>query len=424
MKKIDIYFYNRNNPEKQMSIIEIKADSVKVNIFLINSDGQFSTYILVKEVNKLKNVLGLYSGVKRINILFEKDMDESMILTVVPKLHEILYSYLNKKGLEIKLYNVTDNVNRIMEVLTQYKDIILNPNKTPTSYMEWIKQSVPSNYNIEIISEGFPLIEAVGRGSQYPYYFVHIFPKQIDENKTDIYMVGKAITYDTGGLNVKHAHMHDMKTDMAGSAIALSVLKILAMNSQNNISLLLPIVENMIGSAATKPGSVIKTRLGKTVEIIDTDAEGRLCIADCMEFIENILRQNKRREMTLIIDIATLTGNASRITHTISSISMCNKIAINYNSMLMKIGNKIGEYVDYLQLRKEYDDFMESNVADVKNHSDNIKAGCIMGGAFINYFVNKNTPWIHLDVANVTYVNEMPTSYGINLLYRFLQNLN
>jgi leucyl aminopeptidase len=64
---------------------------------------------------------------------------------------------------------------------------------------------------------------------------------------------------------------------------------------------------------------------------------------------------------------------------------------------------------------------MDSNVADIKNHNDSVKAGCIMGGAFINYFINKNTPWIHLDVANVTYINEKPTSYGINLLYQFLQ---
>lgn len=421
MKKIDIYFYNRNNPDESMSLIETKENSVKVNIYMLNID-EFSTYNLVKELKKLNSIIGLYSNLKRINIIFEKDMNENMILTVVTKLHDILYSYLNRKGQEIKLYNVTDKVKQFMEVLTSYKNIVMDPNKTPVTYLEWIKMNIPSNYNIDIMSEGFPLIEAVGRGSIHPYYFVFISPKGVDMNKTDMYMVGKAITYDTGGLNVKTGHMHEMKTDMIGSAIILSVLNLLNIIKSYNIYLLLPIVENMIGPAGTKPGSIVRTQLGKTVEIIDTDAEGRLCIADCMEFIEMKLRENKRREDTLILDIATLTGNASRITHSISCISMSNKLGIKYNSSLVKIGNKIGEYVDYLQLRKEYDDYMDSNVADIKNHSDSVKAGCIMGGAFINYFVNKNTPWIHLDVANVTYINEKPTSYGINLLYQFLQS--
>lgn len=424
MKKIDIYFYNKTAPDEDVHLLKIEEKSIKVNIYMLDIDGQFSTYLLVKELKKLETIIILYKNLQRINIIFEKDLNESMILTVVTKLHDILYSYLNRKNQEIKLYNVTDKVQEMMEVLTRYKDIVMDPNKTSTSYLEWVKKNVPSNYNIDIMSEGFPLIEAVGRGSQHPYYFVFISPKEVDENKTDIYMVGKAITYDTGGLNIKTSHMHEMKTDMTGSAIILSVLNLLntPINLHNNIFLLLPIVENMIGPSATKPGTVVRTQLGKTVEIIDMDAEGRLCIADCMEHIEKILRNNKRREMTLILDIATLTGNASRITHTISSISMSNKIGIKYNSNIVKIGNKIGEYVDYLQLRKEYDDYMKSNVADIKNHCNENKAGCMMGGAFINYFVNKNTPWIHLDVAGVTYVKDMPTSYGINLLYQFLQS--
>ena len=130
MKKIDIYFYNRNAPDESMSLIETKQDSVKVNIYMINTDGQFSTYNLVKELKKLKSIIGLYNDLKRINIIFEKDLNESIILTVVTKLHDILYSYLNRKGQEIKLYNVTDKVQEMMKVLTSYKDIVMDPNKT------------------------------------------------------------------------------------------------------------------------------------------------------------------------------------------------------------------------------------------------------------------------------------------------------
>jgi leucyl aminopeptidase len=415
MKKIDIYFINSINED--CCVIDIKVDSVKVNLYI----GDLSNYKLLKELDKVNKLLSIYSNLKRINIIFDKNIDENKILSLLTKLHDIMYKYYNNTN-EIKLYNVTEKVNLFMQELTNYKNIVMDPNKTPTSYLKWILSNIPSNYmyNLFESSDEFPLLKCVAIGSDKPFYFLHIYPNKINQDKKDIFLVGKAVTYDSGGLNLKSDGMNEMKIDMIGSAILIAVLRILS-ESKNNINILIPIVENMIGPHATKPGSVVKSKLGKNVEITNIDAEGRLCLADCFEYVESKLV--KDRTNSIMIDIATLTGNTMAITCCVSGISMSNNMGSLYNKEIIKIGEKIGEYVDYLKLHEEYNDMLKSNVADLKNINEKTRAGCIVGGVFLNNFV-KNIPWIHLDVANVTYKNEMVTSYGVNLLYQFLQKID
>jgi leucyl aminopeptidase len=415
MKKIDISFINSINEENFM--IEMKEECIKIKIYV----GELCSYELVNELNKVNKMLSIYSKINRTNIIFDKSMDENKIISILTKLHDIIYKYYNNMN-EIKLYNVTENVNLFMQELTNYKNIVMDPNKTTTSYLKWILSNIPSNYTYKLFdsSDEFPLLKCVAIGSEKPFYFLHIYPKQINEKRKDIFLVGKAITYDSGGLNLKSDGMNEMKIDMIGSAILIAVLRILS-ESKNNINILIPIAENMIGPNATKPGSVIKSRLGKNVEITNIDAEGRLCLADCFEYVENKLLRD--RTNSIMIDIATLTGNTMAITCCVSGISMSNNIGSFYNKELIKVGEKIGEYVDYLKLHREYNDMLKSNVADIKNINEKTRAGCIVGGIFLNYFV-KNIPWIHLDVANVTYKNDMVTSYGINLLYQFLKKID
>ena len=185
----------------------------------------------------------------------------------------------------------------------------------------------------------------------------------------------------------------------------------------------MPIVENMISSKATKPGSVIKSMSGKMVEITDTDAEGRLCIADCIDWINLNLINNNNKNKSLIIDIATLTGNVEAITSGVAGIIMSNKLGNKYAYELMNIGENIGEYLDYLKVRDEYTAMLKSPVADIKNINLDIRSGCVIGGTFIHYFTNSEVPWIHIDLGCVTFINFLPLSYGINLLYEFLKKL-
>ena len=317
-----------------------------------------------------------------------------------------------------------------MNELKLYKDIVMDPNKNPETYLEYIKSRVQSNYNIEINNlkefKKFPLTKAVGAGSSYNTYFVHIKPKVEDINKKTIFLVGKSVTYDSGGLNIKTKHMEEMKTDMAGSAIITSVLNILEFSKHDqkyNIHLLIPIVENMIGNTATRPGQVVKSYNSKLVEITDIDAEGRLCLADCLEYINKDLLIGKDPNNCLIIDIATLTGNAVTITAEVASVSMCNEKGEQYKNKLIQVGETVGEYLEYLQLRPEYLDFLKSPVGDIKNLNYDVKAGCIIGGTFLNYFATNNCPWVHLDVAPTAFIKEISMSYGVNLLVEFIKQL-
>jgi leucyl aminopeptidase len=162
----------------------------------------------------------------------------------------------------------------------------------------------------------------------------------------------------------------------------------------------------------------VKAYNGKTVEIINTDAEGRLCIVDAINFIQDKLNY---QENSIIIDIATLTGNVSQITADKSSLCTSNSLGYKYIPKLIEIGEQIGEYVDYLKMRREYLDILKSEVADIKNCFN--RSECIVAGSFLNFFVNEKIPWIHLDIASCVFSNEKVLSYGINLLYEFIQEL-
>jgi leucyl aminopeptidase len=313
-----------------------------------------------------------------------------------------------------------------MKELFLYKDIVIDSNKTPETYLKYIKSRIPKNYICKVIdinkSKLFPLSKAVGKGSQYNSYFTHIYPKNIDIKKKSIFLVGKGVCFDAGGLNLKYDDYSCMKIDMTGSAIVVSVLNLLVKNKYDlkyNIHILSSIVENMISSKATRPGTVIRTLNNKTVEIINTDAEGRLCIVDNINYINKYLLNNN----SIIIDIATLTGNASLITTDLSSIITSNKIGYTYVNKLIEIGNAIYEYVDYLTIYKEYYKILNSTVADIKSINTNIKADCILAATFISYFIKDNIPWIHIDLGGVSFKNSLPQSYGINLLYEFIKNI-
>lgn len=431
-----------------MKIIIINTVNDKIFDFYKSGD-ELITILNVYELSNIKintqidNIINLrkINNMKDIEIIFDKTCNSIIIDKMVAKLHDKLYTYYPKE-LFIK---ISDPMNRgiiLYDELNMYKDIIMNPNKTPTTYVEYVTKRIPSDYiakiftndknikgdNISIIELNdnlFPLSGAVNMGSRHPMYFVHILPKQLDNNKKNIYLIGKAVTFDSGGMNLKSVCMEDMKIDMTGSAIILSVLNLLnkhKLDNKYNINLLIPIVENMIDNTAIRPGMVVTTMCGKKVEITDTDAEGRLCIADALEYIHKYLIKSNRNNH-MIFDIATLTGNASLITGGISSICLSNKMGYKYFDKLASSGELINEYVDYLKLRPEYNVLTNSKVADIKNLTRSCRSGCVLAAVFLNYFCKDSSPWIHLDVAANTFDNDMTNSYGVNLLYYFLTTL-
>ena len=270
---------------------------------------------------------------------------------------------------------------------------------TSTVYSKHIKNNLPSDVKITAYSEkqlkkiGCNLILGVNAGSKNPPIMVVLeYGKKTTANKT-IALIGKGVMFDSGGYNIKHGNFSDMKNDMTGSAIVYGVFKLLSkMKVKGHFIGILPLVENMVSSDAVRPGDILKAYNGKTVEITDTDAEGRLIMADALAY-------SSKYKPDLCIDIATLTGQAVHIFDSKSSVIMGNNN--KYIQQMIKKGFENNEKIWELPMWKEYIDLTKSQIADYKNYTFESKAGTIMAGAFLSNFVPEKTDWLHLDIAGV-----------------------
>ena len=432
MREIDISF---SPSDKSHESIIITSNNIDTYFIYPN----ITNYEIMTNIKKIKNIINGHENINTFNINFSKKIiDEYVINNILTKLSDILYCYYPNIP-TIKLNGVPSKSHDLMSELIKYKDVVMDPNKNPETYLKYVLSRVPKKYKANVFkiskdkkyspTKMFPLTKGVGAGSTFDSYFVHVQPKSINNKLKNIYLLGKAVTFDSGGINLKGpgSHIEEMKVDMTGSAIILSVLNLLDKHkhdSKYNIHLLIPIVENMISNAATRPGMTIKSMSDKVVEIVDTDAEGRLCLADALDYVNLFLMKKYKSKNNLIIDIATLTGNTQYITNGVSCIIMGNEKSVSLCNTLIETGENVGEYVDYLKLRPEYLDYLHTTVGDIANvNKVNAKCGCLLGGAFLNYFTSEDVPWIHIDVASNTFINHIPTSYGINLLYYFIKNM-
>jgi len=232
--------------------------------------------------------------------------------------------------------------------------------------------------------------------------------------------VGKSITFDSGGISIKPAeNMDRMKDDMSGGAAVLGAIRTAAaLKLKLNIVGLLPAAENMPGGRALKPGDVLRTLSGQTVEIINTDAEGRLILADALAYA-------CRYKPSVIIDIATLTG-ACTIALGHEAAGMLGT-SDHYKQQVRAAGEKTGERVWELPLWENYYDQIKSDIADMKNTGGRA-ASVITASAFLSRFVQKY-PWVHLDIAATSwtekdrpYTPKGATGIGTRLLTQFLRD--
>ena len=209
-----------------------------------------------------------------------------------------------------------------------------------------------------------------------------------------IVLVGKGITYDTGGLNVKPSgSMHDMHLDMSGGSSVLATIAAAAkMGLKKNIVALVPSAENAISAEAMRAGDIVTAMNGKTIEVLHTDAEGRMVLADALTYSE-------RYSPRAIIDVATLTGAALAALGQQASAIMSKDEAMV--TTLQKLGEKSGDLVWPLPLWDEYKQYIKSSRADISNIATNFSrfGGTIEGGTFLSYFAPKNVPWTHIDIA-------------------------
>lgn len=239
------------------------------------------------------------------------------------------------------------------------------------------------------------------------------------KEKDPIVLVGKGILFDTGGINIKTGNfMTDMKADMGGAATVLGIMQAAAKNKLPiNLKALLPITENRINGNELVPGDVIKMHNGKTVEVLNTDAEGRLVLADALSFAQKF-------KPRLIIDNATLTGSAFRTTGHNGAVVM--GTAKKEIKKFVELGDTNYERLIELPMWKEFGKSLESNVADINNLGSG-EGQAVCAGLFLKHFVGE-FPWLHLDIAgpafipaDVDYKKKGGTGFGVRLGYAFLK---
>ena len=259
----------------------------------------------------------------------------------------------------------------------------------------------------------------VASGSAQPPKFIVIEYRR-GGKKPFIALVGKTITFDSGGISIKPAeNMDKMKDDMSGGAAVLGTLRVAAaLKLPLNIVGLLPATENMPSGSAYKPGDILRTLSGKTIEIINTDAEGRLVLSDALSYA-------CKYEPAVIVDVATLTG-ACTIALGHEAIGMLGSDD-NLKRKIRDAGEKTGERVWELPLWEEYFDQIKSDIADMKNAGGRA-AGVITAAALLSKFVEKY-PWVHLDIASTAwtekdrpYTPKGATGVGVRLLTQFLRD--
>jgi len=300
----------------------------------------------------------------------------------------------------------------------------------PESFVEVARAELGPDVTVDVLDEGkmkklgMGALLGVAQGSaRPPRLLVMEYRGADDPEAAPLAFVGKGVTFDTGGISIKpSAGMEDMKWDMGGAGVVAGLMKALAARkAKANVVGLCGLVENMPSGTAQRPGDVVTTLSGQTVEVINTDAEGRLVLADMLTYCQD------RFQPSHIIDLATLTGAII-----ISLGSEHAGLFSNDDTLAQSItqaGGPVGEPVWRLPMGEGYDRMIRSDIADMKN-TGNREAGSITAAQFLQRFVKDGTPWAHIDIAAVTWskkdkptVPKGGTAFGVRLLDRLVAEM-
>jgi len=319
------------------------------------------------------------------------------------------------------------------------RDLVTEPPNViyPESLAKRCRELTKLGVKVEVLSEarmkrlGMGAILGVGQGSVRESKMVIMqwsgapkkrAAKKGSKSKADapVCFVGKGVTFDTGGISLKPSNgMEDMKYDMGGSGVVIGLMKALAgRKAKVNAVGVIGLAENMPGPNAQRPSDIVTSMSGQTIEVLNTDAEGRLVLADALHYA------NTRFKPKFIVDLATLTGAIV--------VALGDKYAGMFSNndtlceRLTDAGAKVGEAVWRLPQGEDYDKMLKSEIADIKNISSGRGAGSITAAQFLGRFIGK-TPWAHLDIAGVTWTKEdLPlapkgaTAFGVRLLDRLV----
>lgn len=452
--KEQINYLGFNNQEIQYinSIFENKEQFVSINqyskfiyILFIDEDNNEN-----KRIEKLRRqVPQLYNSLKKhktetitINNISEKKEYTIAVIEILDILNYKFDKYITKKedlyyliNIEVVDNNITEEdlerIKIIAEGIKIIKDIINEPFNALNS-LDLASKAVfygqQGGYSTEVLSK--KQIEtlrmggllAVNKASNTPPTFSILeWKPQNAKNTQPIIFVGKGLVFDTGGYNLKTSNfMDDMKQDKAGGATVIGLMYIISKLNMPIYAIgLIPATDNVISATGTVTGDIIKMHNGTTVEVLNTDAEGRLILADALAYAQ-------KHNPMLVIDLATLTGTATRSIDIIASALMC-KIDNELKNKLIEASEQTNELLVEFPLWDDYAEQLKSKIADLKNIGGS-NAGQITAAKFLEHFTNY--PWIHLDIAptafypkNYKYYNEGATAIPTKLIISFIEKI-
>ncbi|MBP8239369.1 MAG: leucyl aminopeptidase [Saprospiraceae bacterium] len=321
--------------------------------------------------------------------------------------------------------------NIIADTQSRIFDLVNAPanKKLPLDLAAWAEESAQwYNYTVDVLGKnqlqalGFHALLAVNQGSAHPPCLI-VSQYRPDKPVAKIALVGKGVTFDTGGLSIKpSANMYLMKSDMGGAAAVLGAVEAAArLKLPVEIIGVIPATENSVDAHSMRPSDVIGSYSGKTIEVIDTDAEGRLVLADGLFYAV------KHYKPDVLIDLATLTGATVRAMgyHAGGLFSNDDSLADG----LLQAGERCGERLWRFPLWDAYKDEIKSDVADVRNLGIRPVAGAISAAKFLEVFIDNHPRWAHLDIAGVALQDsefssqKSATAYGVRLLLEYFSSL-
>ena len=408
--------------KKNLKSSDVESLGAKFHGF-INYDKKDDYFVNSDSINsKIKNFVGYFMhGLKlksyEFNVYKSKKVKKFVSVNVIGDKNKISsQDQLRFRALEEGTFFARDLVSEPGNILH------------PDEYAKRLNSLKKIGLKINIYDQkklkklGMNALLGVGQGSIRGTYLVTMEWNGLKNNTKPLAFVGKGVCFDTGGISLKPAKfMEDMTYDMAGSATVVGLMKNLALRKAKiNAVGVVGLVENMPGGNAQRPGDIVKSYSGKTIEILNTDAEGRLVLADALTFTE------KKFKPKFMIDLATLTG--AIIVSLGSEYAGLFSNDEKLSEQLLNVGKKVDEKLWRMPLHKNFDKLIDSKNADMQNINYVGGAGSITAAQFLQRFIINKTPWAHLDIAGMAFSkyggalnSGGATGYGVRLLNQLIE---
>ena len=417
------------------SYIFVNCINSKVSLDFEKLGSKF--YVFLKD-NKIENTI-----ISEANNTLTRSQLEKFLHGAQLKSYEFNIYKTDKKKIRDKNINLTVFGNSIQKTnLLRYKlkallegvfltrDLVSEPGNIlhPDEYAKRIIKLRKFGLKVTVYDQkklkklGFNALLGVGQGSIRGSYLVTMEWNGNKNKSKPLAFVGKGVCFDTGGISLKPAKfMEDMTYDMAGSATVVGLMKTLALRkSKVNAVGVVGLVENMPGGNAQRPGDIVKSYSGQTIEVLNTDAEGRLVLADALTYTE------EKFKPSLIVDLATLTG--AIIVALGSEYAGLWSNSDKLSKQLIDAGENVEEKLWKMPLHENYNKLMDSNTADMQNINYVGGAGSTTAAQFLQRFIINKTPWAHLDIAGMAFSKYAgalnsggATGYGVRLLNKFIE---